>query len=94
MRTRIGAVAAATVLGIAGIGAAGCGDDDEGPLEEAGQALDEGAEDAGNAAGEAADDVTNSEAGQEAGEEIDEAAQDTEDAVEEGAEEATTDDDK
>ena len=68
MRARIGAVAAATILGIAGLGAAGCGDDDgEGPVEEAGQAIDEGASDAGSEIDEAAEDT--GEAAEEGAEE-------------------------
>ena len=91
LRTRIGATAAAIVLGLGAAGVAGCGDDDnEGPAEEAGQAIDEGAEDAGDAA----EDAANSDEVQEAGDEIDEAADDAGDAAEEGLNEATTDDDK
>jgi hypothetical protein len=90
MRTRIAAGAAAVVLGIAGLGAAGCGDDDnEGPAEEAGQAIDEGVTDATDAA----EDAANSDEVQEAGDEIDEAADDAGDAAEEGLNEASTDDD-
>jgi len=44
LKTRIGATTAAVMLGMAGVGAAGCGDDDnEGPAEEAGQAIDDAA---------------------------------------------------
>ena len=51
MRSRWLAVAVAS-LGLAAGGVlAGCGDDDnEGPVEEAGKAIDEGAKDVGNAA--------------------------------------------
>lgn len=102
LRRRIGTLAAVAALGIGGAGFAGCGDDDnEGPLEEAGKAIDEGASDTGDAVEDAAnsdeaEDAGNAvdEAADDAGSEIDEAADDTGDAVEEGADEATTDDDK
>lgn len=102
LRTRVGALAAVAALGIGGVAFAGCGDDDnEGPLEEAGQAIDEGANDAGDAIDDAAnsdeaEDAGNAidDAAEDAGNEIDEAADDTGDAIEEGADEATTDDDK
>jgi hypothetical protein len=91
LRTRIGAIAAAAMIGLAGVGAAGCGDDDnEGPVEEAGKAIDEGAEDVGNAA----EDAANSDAAKDAGQELEEAGNDVKDAAEEGVNEATTDDDK
>lgn len=91
LRARVAAMAAVAALGIGGVAYAGCGDDDsEGPLEEAGQAIDEGASDAGDAI----DDAANSDEAEDAGNEIDEAADGTGDAIEEGADEATTDDDK
>ncbi len=43
----------ALTIGLSGGIAAGCGDDDEGPAEEAGQAIDE----AGSEAGEAIDEA-------------------------------------
>ena len=51
---RIAAIAAAGVLGLSGAGLAACGDDDnEGPAEEAGKAVD----DAGSEAGEELDEA-------------------------------------
>jgi hypothetical protein len=48
-RRRAVALLGALTIGLTGGIAAGCGDDDEGPAEEAGKAVDE----AGNEAGEA-----------------------------------------
>lgn len=93
LRARLAALGAATLIGMAGAGVAGCGDDDgEGPLEEAGQAADDAAGDLSDAAGEAAEDITDSDEAQEAAQEAEEAAGDVQDAAEEGLNEATTDD--
>lgn len=90
-RRRIAATAAVAILGFAGLGAAGCGDDDgEGPIEEAGKAIDEGASDAGNAI----DDAANSDEVKEAGQGIEDAANDAGNAIDEGVSDATTDDGK
>ena len=64
---RIAAIAAAGVLGLSGAGLAACGDDDEGPAEEAGKAVD----DAGKEAGKEL-----KEAGKEAEQEIDDGKRD------------------
>jgi hypothetical protein len=53
---RVAAVLAALVVGLSGAFAAGCGDDNEGPVEEAGKAVDE----AGQEAGQALDDADES----------------------------------
>lgn len=51
LRTRLMALAASGVIAVGGVGAVGCGDDDnEGPIEEAGKAIDEGAKEVGEAA--------------------------------------------
>lgn len=51
LRTRLMALAASGVIAVGGVGAVGCGDDDnEGPVEEAGKAIDEGAKEVGEAA--------------------------------------------
>lgn len=89
LRTRVGATAAAVVLGMAGIGAAGCGDDEEGPLEDAGKAIDEGVSDATDAGSEAIDDVTDSEAAQDAASTAEEAGNDAADAAEDAVNDAT-----
>lgn len=90
-RRRIAATAAVAVLGFAGLGAAGCGDDDgEGPIEEAGKAIDEGASDAGNAI----EDAANSDEAKEAGQKVEDAANDAGNAVDEGVNDATTEDGK
>jgi hypothetical protein len=53
-RRRAVAVMGALTIGLSGGVAAGCGDDDdEGPVEEAGQAVDEAGEEAGQAIDEA-----------------------------------------
>ena len=52
-RRRAVAVMGALAIGLSGGIAAGCGDDNEGPAEEAGQAVDE----AGGEAGEAIEDA-------------------------------------
>jgi hypothetical protein len=51
----------ALALGVSGGFAAGCGDDDEGPAEEAGQAVDEAGQEAGEAIDEADKEVGNDE---------------------------------
>jgi hypothetical protein len=51
--TRLAVGASAIVLALGAGIAAGCGDDDEGPAEEAGQAVDEAGEEAGQALDEA-----------------------------------------
>ena len=61
-RRRLTVGLAALALALGGAGVAGCDDDDEGPAEEAGQAVD----DAGQEAGEAIED-----ADQEVGEDED-----------------------
>ena len=56
-RRRVVALLGALTLGLSGA-AAGCGDDDdEGPAEEAGQAVDEAGEEAGDALDEADEEV-------------------------------------
>jgi hypothetical protein len=50
---RVTVVLAALTVGLSGAFAAGCGDDNEGPAEEAGKAVDE----AGQEAGQAIDDA-------------------------------------
>ena len=69
-RSATAAAVVALTLGFAGAGFSACGDDDEGPAEDAGQAID----DAGQEAGQEID-----EAGQEAGQEIDEETKDAKD---------------
>ena len=44
---KLSSILAACVIGIAGVGFVGCGDDDEGPAEDAGKAIDEAGQDAG-----------------------------------------------
>lgn len=64
---RLAAIAAAGALALSGAGLAACGDDNEGPAEEAGKAVD----DAGKEAGEEL-----KEAGKEAEHEIDDGKRD------------------
>ena len=48
MRQRLTAIVAAGVIGLSGAGIAACGDDDnEGPAEEAGKAVDDAGKEAG-----------------------------------------------
>jgi hypothetical protein len=57
-RRKIGTIGATIALVVGGAGfAAGCGDEDEGPAEEAGQAVDEAGEDVGNAAEDAGNEI-------------------------------------
>ena len=57
-RRRLAVVVCALALGATGGVAAGCGDnDDEGPAEEAGQAIDEAGDEAGQAIDEADQEV-------------------------------------
>jgi hypothetical protein len=73
---RITAALAAGVVALGGAGLAGCGDDDnEGPGEEAGEAVD----DAGSEAGDELE-----EAGKEAEKEVDEAGKEAEQEVDDG----------
>ena len=62
---RLSTVLAAGVIGLAGF--AGCGDDDEGPAEDAGKAIDD-------AGGEVGDELQ--EAGKEAEQEVDDGKKD------------------
>jgi hypothetical protein len=51
LRTRVAALVTSGVIAVGGVGAVGCGDDDnEGPVEEAGKVIDEGADEVGEAA--------------------------------------------
>ncbi len=57
-KRKIAVMATSFALGLGGFGVAGCGDDDnEGVVEEAGNAAEEAGEDAGNAAEEAGEDI-------------------------------------
>lgn len=57
-RTRLISLVASGVIALGGVGVAGCGDDDnEGPIEEAGKAIDEGAKEVGEAAEKGAKEV-------------------------------------
>ena len=56
-RRKFAVVTCALALGATGGLAAGCGDDDEGPAEEAGQAVDEAGDEAGQAVEEADQEV-------------------------------------
>ena len=54
LRTRLGAILAAGALALTGVAVAGCGDDDnEGPAEEVGGAVDDAGQDAGQELDEA-----------------------------------------
>ena len=58
LRTRLMALAASGVIAVGGAGVVGCGDDDnEGPVEEAGKAIDEGAKEVGEAAEKGAKEI-------------------------------------
>ena len=80
-KSRLATLATCLALGFGGLGVAGCGDDDEGPAEEAGQALDEAGEDVGEAGEEAGQELE--QAGEEAGEALDEAGEGADDPTEE-----------
>jgi hypothetical protein len=67
---RVGTLGACLAIAVGGAGFAGCGDEDEGPAEEAGQALDDAGEDVGNAAedaGQEVDDNVDVDVGEDAG---------------------------
>ena len=77
------------------LGGVACGDDEEGPVEDAGKAVDEAAGDVSNAADdagvdEAADDVGDAagDAADDVGGAAEEGAEDAGDAAEEGADDA------
>ena len=54
---RLAAIATAGVLGLSGAGLAACDDDNEGPAEEAGKAVDEAGKEAGKELEEAGKDA-------------------------------------
>ena len=56
-KRRLATLTACLALGFGGLGVAGCGDDDEGPAEEAGQELDQAGEEVGEELDQAGEDV-------------------------------------
>jgi len=72
---RITALLAAGAVALGGAGFIGCGDDEEGPAEDAGKAID----DAGSEAGDELE-----EAGKEAEQEVDEEGKEAEKEAEDG----------
>ncbi|MGI8462558.1 MAG: hypothetical protein ACR2OC_13155 [Solirubrobacterales bacterium] len=61
---RFATLCACFALALGGAGIAGCGDDNEGPAEDAGSAIDNAADDAGNAIDENVDVGDNAEGGE------------------------------
>jgi len=57
IRSRVAVGLSALVFALGAGGAIGCGDDDEGPAEEAGQAADDAGEEAGEAIEDADDEI-------------------------------------